>query len=289
MRRTIVSLALAMALSAAAQAGYQVVRLGDVLALAREGVSSRTIISFLETRPLGFAVGTEEILRLRDAGAGEDVIRYLIERTAPRDSQGPESYGAGAYASPPDPYSGDAPYEDTGYAPAYVDYGPSYSIDASIVPYYVGGYYGGGYYGDGGYYGGRYDRGGFGHWLARQFGFGRRGGYYVSDGRGWRHQYDHGRRYDYGRRYDHGYGRDLGYGRDYRYSRPSRGYRAAYATISRGYSVPQGRAGGRFTRSGGDHAVPRGASRGCGRSGGGRGHASGGHASGGHGSGRGRR
>jgi uncharacterized membrane protein YgcG len=274
MRRTIVSFVLAMAVSAAAQAGYPVVRLGDVLALAREGVSSRTIVAFLETRPLGFVVGTEEILRLRDAGAGEEVIRYLVERTARRDSYGPESYRSGSYADASAPDYGDAPYEGTGYEPAYVEYGPSYSIDASLVPYggYVGGYYGGRYY-RGGYY-----RGGFGHWLARLFGFDHHGRYYLSDDRGHRYRYDHGNRYAYGYRYDHGYGRD------YRYGRPRSGYRINDSTFSRVYSGPHERAGGHFTLSGGGHAVPRGVSHGGGRSGGGRG-----HASRGHGGGRGRR
>jgi len=224
MRRTVVSFVLAMALSAAAQAGYPVVRLGDVLALAREGVSSRTIVAFLEARPLGFVVGTGEILRLRDAGAGEEVIRYLVERTAPRDTYGPEpygsgSYGSGSYADASDYDYGDSPYEGTGYEPAYVDYGPSYSIDASIVPYgaYVGDYYGGGYYG-GRYYRSGYYRGGFGRWLARLFAFDHRGRYYVSDDRGRRYRYDQGHRYTYGYRY--GYGYDRGYGRDHRYGRP---------------------------------------------------------------------
>jgi hypothetical protein len=57
--------------------------------LAREGVSDRTIISYLENRELAFIVGTDEILRLRDAGVGEAVILY-IERTAPRDSYASE-------------------------------------------------------------------------------------------------------------------------------------------------------------------------------------------------------
>jgi uncharacterized membrane protein YgcG len=283
MRRTVLSFVLATAVSAAAQAGYPVVRLGEVLALAREGVSSRTIVAFLETRPLGFVVATEEILQLRDAGAGEEVIRYLVERTAPRDAYGPDAYGSYADA-PADDYR-DAPYEDAEYEAAYVEYGPSYSIDASVIPYgayvgdYYGGYYGGEYYGSR-YYRGGYYRDGFGRWLARLFGFDRRGRYDVRDDRGWRYRYDRGSSYDHRDRYDHGYRFDRPYGGEYRYGRPPSGYRTSGSTFSRGYSVPRDRGESRFTRAGGGHAVPRGSSQGGGRSGGGRGRPSHGHGGG---------
>jgi hypothetical protein len=231
MRKMVVALTLTLALFAAAavDAGYRVVRLSEVLVLAREGVADRTIISFLENRQLDFAVGTEEILRLRDAGAGEEVIRYLIERTAPRDS-----YAAAPY---PDrsPYDyADSPYDEPGYDGAYIEYSPSYRpvyyVGASIGPYLTYD---------------RYYRGGLGGWLSRTFGFGHR----------------------YGRNYSSRYDRGGSYGRHYSYSYrsgSSRGYGGssrAYGGSSRGYRVSHVRSsshGSGGARHGGGHAVPRG-------------------------------
>src|SRR2546427_12621676 len=119
MRRMIVSLALALAAAATVEAGYRVVRLTDVIVLAREGVSDRTIVSFLESRELAFVVGTDEILRLRDAGAGEELIRYLVERTAPRDSYASDPYADRA----PYPDYGRSPYHEPGYHEAYIGNG----------------------------------------------------------------------------------------------------------------------------------------------------------------------
>jgi len=253
MRRMLGALAVALVAAATVEAGYGVVRLTDVVVLAREGVSDRTIISFLENRELAFVVGTEEILRLRDAGVGEEVVRYLIERTAPRDSYASDPY---AYRPGYADYGG-SPYDEPGYGGADIEYGPSYTpsyyVGASIGPYVT------------------YDRyygGGLGGWLARTFGFGHRyGRHYVSryDHRGYdygRRDYDYGRRYyDRGRSYDHGRsyhdrGRSFSYAPHYTYS-----YRS---NPGRGYQLSYGRSSGRESRSprsSGEHAVPRGRGR----------------------------
>ncbi len=241
MRKRVVSLTLALALAAAytVEAGYRVVELGEVIALARQGVSDRTIVSFLENRELDFVVGTDEILRLRDAGVGEPVIRYLIERTAPRDAG--------------------SPYDDPGYGGAYIESGPrydSYYVGAALSPYVTyDRYYGGGLFG----------------WLGRTFGFGHHYGRYYSN------RYDYGRRYrDYDRgrgyRYDYGRGYRYDYGRGYRYDR-GRSYGGSYAysyrsNPGRTYRISYGRSAGdrdRGPRYTGEKAVPRGHSGGRGR------------------------
>jgi hypothetical protein len=239
MRRMVVSLALALVAAATVEAGYRVVRLTDVIVLAREGVSDRTIVSFLESRELAFVVGTDEILRLRDAGAGEELIRYLVERTAPRDSYASDPYGDRS----PYPDYGRSPYDEPGYDGAYIEYGPSYASS-----YYVGATIGP-YFGYDRYYGG-----GLGGWLSRTFGFGHHSRYYAS-------RYDHGRyyggrSYDRGRGYDYGRGYDRGrsYDRHDRYRGSSGGYRISY-----GRSSSQGYRGA--ARSGREHAVPRGRGR----------------------------
>ena len=253
MRKLVVSLALALAAAYTVEAGYRVVQLGEVIALARQGLSDRTIVSFLEGRELDFFVGTDEILRLREAGVGEPVIRYLIERTAPR-----EPYSSGPYADGPrDRDYGDygyagSPYDDPGYGRAYVEYVPrSYYVGAALGPYVAyDGYYGGGLFG----------------WLGRTFGVGHHYGRYdwnrYDHWRG-RRDYDRGRgyRYDYGRGYrdDRGYRYDRGYGRSYSYT-----YRSS---PGRSYAIGYGRSTGHRDRGHytGDRAVPRGGGHSGGR------------------------
>jgi hypothetical protein len=240
MRKMVVTLALTLALAVTVEAGYRVVRLTEVIALAREGVSDRTIISFLENRELGFVVGTEEILRLREAGVGEEVIRYLIERTPPRESYAPEPYANRS------PYSYDdrSPYDEPPYEGAYLEYGPSYEPS-----YYVGAAIGS-YLTYNHYYGG-----GLGGWLARTLGFGHhsRGYYYGRYDR----DRDRGRHYSY--RYSYGGGSSHGY--RVNYGRQSGyGYRAS--SYGREHAVRQGPSGGRYggghTRGSGGHAPGRG-------------------------------
>ena len=57
MRKVVVSLALALAAAYTVEACYRVVQLGEVIARARQGLSDRTIVSFLEGRELDFFVG----------------------------------------------------------------------------------------------------------------------------------------------------------------------------------------------------------------------------------------
>jgi hypothetical protein len=206
MRKVVVSLALALALAAAytVEAGYRVVQLGDVIALARQGVSDRTIVSYLETRELGFVVGTDEILRLRQAGVGEPVILYLIERTAPRK---PEP--SGAYEREP------------GNGGARIEYGRR-----DDVAYYVNTL-------------GPYVADVLVSWLERTLGVGPHYGGYYSNG----YDHGHHRYYDGGRsyHYDGGHGNGYDGGGTYRYDGGgSHGCSYAYSSrshLARSYRV----------------------------------------------------
>jgi hypothetical protein len=238
MRKVVVSLALALAAAYTVEAGYRVVQLGDVITLARQGVSDRTIVSFLENRELAFVVGTDEILRLREAGVGEPVIRYLIERTAPRE---PDSSGA---------HAGD----DPGHGGAYIEYGPR-----NDIAYYVGAV--GPYVADllvswlertldgGGHHYGGYDSSRYDH------------GYHGYYGRGPSHAYDHGHGYSYydrGHSYlsdrGHSYHSDRGHSNGRSYS--SYGHRS-YAGRSYSFSyLPSTSYYDHDSRHAGDKAVP---------------------------------
>jgi len=58
------------------------VTMEDLLLLAASRVSDEIILAFIETREIGFTPGAAEIVRLREAGLSEDVIRQLLTRTA---------------------------------------------------------------------------------------------------------------------------------------------------------------------------------------------------------------
>ena len=67
---------------AAAQATNRPVTMDDVIQLAQSGISAETIITFLDTRDIGFVPDPADIAFLRAAGVSEEVIRYLLQRTA---------------------------------------------------------------------------------------------------------------------------------------------------------------------------------------------------------------
>jgi len=57
-----------------------VVSFDDVVLLAQSDISDQTIMTFLDFRELDFALDAEALLRLREAGVSEAVIRYLLEQ-----------------------------------------------------------------------------------------------------------------------------------------------------------------------------------------------------------------
>jgi len=115
MKRTIVAFAAVLALAANAHSSHQVVRLDDVILLAQEGLSDETILSFLDAREIGFALGPEEMVTLRDAGVSEEVIRYLVNRIA-----GGRPAPRRAYVAPPPLAYGSFGYSPYGYGAAYI-------------------------------------------------------------------------------------------------------------------------------------------------------------------------
>ena len=61
----------------AARAQGRPASLDDVVLLAQSGLSDDTILSFLETRSIGFVLSATSIVQLRAAGVSEVIIRYL--------------------------------------------------------------------------------------------------------------------------------------------------------------------------------------------------------------------
>ncbi|MCZ6656960.1 MAG: hypothetical protein O7C67_06655 [Gammaproteobacteria bacterium] len=59
-----------------------VVSFDDVVLLAQSDISDQTIRTFLDFRELDFALDAGALLRLREAGVSEAVIRYLLEQDA---------------------------------------------------------------------------------------------------------------------------------------------------------------------------------------------------------------
>lgn len=120
MKRTIAGVALALGLAAGVQAADQAAHVEDVILLAREGLSDETLIAFLQIREIGFTLDAALILRLRDAGVSEEVIRYLLARTPEEATPSPaylppvvpNDYYAGYYAS-------SGYYAPSGYSSAY--------------------------------------------------------------------------------------------------------------------------------------------------------------------------
>jgi len=100
----------------AARASERPATIDDVIQLVQTGLSDETIITFLETRGVGFVPGPQEIVRLRTAGVSEDVIRYLLRLSA--------AIRAPAYSPP------------VGYAPGYA--GPGYPVAYSTPVYAAG-------------------------------------------------------------------------------------------------------------------------------------------------------
>ena len=107
-RRQPLEAALTRARASQQQAVFQEpVVLEHIILLAEGGLSDETIIAFLETRPLGFVLSAEDIVRLRQAGVSERVIRYLLQRTPARptdampDAIPGQPYDRGYYTGAP--------------------------------------------------------------------------------------------------------------------------------------------------------------------------------------------
>ncbi len=107
-RRQPLEAALTRARARQEQAVFQEpVTLEHIILLAEGGLSDETIIAFLETRPLGFVLSAEDIVRLRQAGVSERVIRYLLQRTPARptdampDAMPGQPYDRGYYTGAP--------------------------------------------------------------------------------------------------------------------------------------------------------------------------------------------
>ena len=113
---------------AAAQATRQPVTIDDIVQLAQSGISDETIITFLDTREIAFVPNARAIVRLRAAGVSEDVIRYLLERTA--------AVPAPVYP-PPIAYGPGYGYPSAYYSPGYYAGGIVFSAGFPILPHWL--------------------------------------------------------------------------------------------------------------------------------------------------------
>jgi len=96
-----------------AQASHDMASLDDVIQLSQRGLSSETILVFLQNREINFILDADDIDRLLQAGASEEVIRYLIQQTETAPSS---TYPVIAYVDP---------YPDYYYTPYYNSYARS--------------------------------------------------------------------------------------------------------------------------------------------------------------------
>lgn len=113
---------------ATAQATNQPVTIDDVIQLAQSGISDETMITFLDTREIGFVPSAEMIVRLRAAGVSEDVICYLLERTAAVPAPVPP---------PPVTYAPGYGYPLAYYSPGYYAAGIAFSVGFPILPHWL--------------------------------------------------------------------------------------------------------------------------------------------------------
>jgi uncharacterized membrane protein YgcG len=126
--------------------------LSDVVQMTRAGLSDETIIAYVQARRirLDADVSADDLIRLRQAGVTENVVRYIAGAAhVEESSSGPSremTYDSGGTAYPVEPsYTGDGPYPYSyayGYPywygwlgdPYWYGYGPYFSTG-----FFVGG------------------------------------------------------------------------------------------------------------------------------------------------------
>ncbi|VAW76443.1 hypothetical protein MNBD_GAMMA13-1023 [hydrothermal vent metagenome] len=76
------------------QAGNMIVSLEDIVLLSQRDVSDETILVLLQNREIGFTLGAKDVDSLLEAGVSEEVIRYLLQKTAsaPLPTYAPVTY-----------------------------------------------------------------------------------------------------------------------------------------------------------------------------------------------------
>ena len=80
MRRMLASLICAARLTVA-EASDLSATLEDILLLAEQGISSETILVFLQNREIEFTLDADAVDRLLQAGVSKDIISYLLARS----------------------------------------------------------------------------------------------------------------------------------------------------------------------------------------------------------------
>ncbi|MDP3936521.1 MAG: hypothetical protein Q8R92_00100, partial [Deltaproteobacteria bacterium] len=85
MKRAVLVLCFLLALAAPVRANGLLASIDELVTLAESGLSNETILVFVQNRPVAFSGSAGEIVRLKDAGISEEVIRYLLDHPAADD------------------------------------------------------------------------------------------------------------------------------------------------------------------------------------------------------------
>ena len=129
---------------ASAYSQNSMVSFDDVVLLAQSDISDQTIMTYLDFRELDFALDPEALLRLREAGLSEAVIRYLLEQdtassTALPTDTVPSGYSTTGY---PSYYYGSRRIGGTAFPFGWYDhhYGLGYTTIYRNAHHYNGGH-----------------------------------------------------------------------------------------------------------------------------------------------------
>ena len=101
------------------------VRKDDVLKLLNAGVSEPTIVEFIQKNVPAEPLSVQDVTDLKNAGAGDRVIRAMLEASRTSDAVTPSHPPADSYSTTP----------STSYYSSY-SYVPSYSYAPYYYPYY---------------------------------------------------------------------------------------------------------------------------------------------------------
>jgi hypothetical protein len=79
----------------------RVMKMQDVIALSKAGVSDSLIITMMDATDSWFQLKTQDVLELRNAGVSEKVIHAMMQQPSELSNQSSNSNGERYYAYPP--------------------------------------------------------------------------------------------------------------------------------------------------------------------------------------------
>jgi CRISPR/Cas system CMR-associated protein Cmr5 small subunit len=92
-------------------------RMQDVIALSKAGVSDSLIIAMMDATDSWFQLKTQDVLDLRNAGVSEKVMHAMIQQPSVSSDQSSDSNGVRYYTYPP--YFWYGGYYPFGYFPSF--------------------------------------------------------------------------------------------------------------------------------------------------------------------------